>query len=124
MLQIRREVFETNSSSTHSITMCSESEFRRWQRGEVYFNNSYLSSLEDAGMWLTKDEAIKAVMNYKYYDGELDGLDGNEIGECLADEFQIYSYLNYGSYLEYYEEHYTSAHGDNIVAFGEYGMDG
>ena len=28
--QIRRGVFETNSSSTHSLTMCSEEEFEAW----------------------------------------------------------------------------------------------
>ncbi len=35
--QIRRNVFETNSSSTHSLTMCSEEEFEAWKRGEVLF---------------------------------------------------------------------------------------
>ena len=35
--QIRRGVFETNSSSTHSLTMCSEEEFEAWKRGEVLF---------------------------------------------------------------------------------------
>lgn len=32
--QIRRGVFETNSSSTHSLTMCSEEEFEQWKNGE------------------------------------------------------------------------------------------
>ena len=35
--QIRCGVFETNSSSTHSLTMCSEEEFEAWKRGEVLF---------------------------------------------------------------------------------------
>lgn len=35
--QIRRGVFETNSSSVHSITMCSDSEFDRWENGELLF---------------------------------------------------------------------------------------
>ena len=33
--QIRRGVFETNSSSTHSLTMCLKSDYDRWNRGEV-----------------------------------------------------------------------------------------
>lgn len=33
--QIRYGVFETNSSSVHSLTMCSEEEFEAWKRGEV-----------------------------------------------------------------------------------------
>jgi len=36
--QIRRGVFETNSSSTHSLTMCSEEEFEQWKNGELLFD--------------------------------------------------------------------------------------
>lgn len=35
--QIRRGVFETNSSSVHSITMCTRSDFDRWKDGELLF---------------------------------------------------------------------------------------
>ena len=34
--QVRRGAFETNSSSTHSITMCSESEFNEFENGNMY----------------------------------------------------------------------------------------
>ena len=39
MKQIRRNVFETNSSSTHSLTMCSKSQFEDWKAGKVLFND-------------------------------------------------------------------------------------
>ena len=35
--QIRQGVFETNSSSTHSITMCSGKVYDAWKAGELYF---------------------------------------------------------------------------------------
>lgn len=38
MKTIRRHVFETNSSSTHSITMCSKEDFDAWKNGLVIFN--------------------------------------------------------------------------------------
>ena len=38
MRQIRRNVFETNSSSTHSITMCMKSEFDKWVAGELVWD--------------------------------------------------------------------------------------
>ena len=38
MRQVRRGLFETNSSSTHSLTMCSGDEFRRWENGELLFD--------------------------------------------------------------------------------------
>ncbi len=31
--QIRRGVFETNSSSTHSLTMCSKKEYDEFEKG-------------------------------------------------------------------------------------------
>ena len=38
MKTIRQGCFETNSSSTHSITLCMESEFEKWKNGELYWN--------------------------------------------------------------------------------------
>ena len=35
--QIRKGVFETNSSSTHSLTICLKSDFDRWNRGRSPF---------------------------------------------------------------------------------------
>lgn len=36
--QVRRGVFETNSSSVHSITMCMKSEFDKWKSKELVFD--------------------------------------------------------------------------------------
>ena len=33
--QIRRGVFETNSSSTHSLTIVSQEEYDKWKKGEM-----------------------------------------------------------------------------------------
>lgn len=49
MQTIRKGVFETNSSSTHSITMCTQDEYDRWKNGELYY-------LECAEKFLTKEE--------------------------------------------------------------------
>lgn len=35
ILQIRRNVFETNSSSTHTLTICTQDEYEAFQRGEL-----------------------------------------------------------------------------------------
>ena len=34
--QIRRGVFESNSSSVHSLTMCMESDYDRWEKDNLY----------------------------------------------------------------------------------------
>lgn len=35
MKQIRKGTFETNSSSTHSITICTKEEFEKFKNGEL-----------------------------------------------------------------------------------------
>lgn len=45
MKTIRVGTFETNSSSTHSITMCMEEEYKKWENGELYYipyNNEFV----------------------------------------------------------------------------------
>ena len=36
--QIRRGVFETNSSSVHSLTMCTGSDYDKWKNGELVWS--------------------------------------------------------------------------------------
>lgn len=109
MKQIRRGVFETNSSSTHSLTMCMEDDFKRWERGELY-----LIPYSREKTFITKEEA-------EQYCRE------NEIpftDEELRDS-EIYSWDNYCTGdLEYFEEHFTTPAGERVVSFGEYGYDG
>ena len=35
--QVRRNVFETNSSSVHTLVVCKESDYDRWKNGEVLY---------------------------------------------------------------------------------------
>lgn len=39
MKQIRRNIFETNSSSAHSLTMCTQVDWLNWERGSLVFDN-------------------------------------------------------------------------------------
>ncbi len=38
IVQIRQGVFETNSSSTHSMTITTKEEWLKFKNGELYFN--------------------------------------------------------------------------------------
>lgn len=38
MKQIRLGIFETNSSSTHSIVICTDEEFEKWKNGELVYD--------------------------------------------------------------------------------------
>ena len=41
-IQIRNSVFETNSSSTHTLCICKKEEYDAWKEGKLFFD-----SLED-----------------------------------------------------------------------------
>lgn len=101
MRQIRRNVFETNSSSTHSITMCMKSEYDKWVEGGLVW-----SRWGDRLVPITPD--VKASMD----DGDGDYL--------TYDQFNDYDYIDF----ETFEESYTTPSGEQIISFGYYGYDG
>lgn len=128
MIQIRQGVFETNSSSTHSITIAPESDFNKWKNGDVYLNDGWWSSSNNSNRdktFLTKDEAVNLLGSYEYYkrNKDLNDMNDEELNEVFRD-WDIYTFENYwNDYLESYEKHYTTEHGDVVVAFGQYGYD-
>lgn len=40
-VQIRRGVFETNSSSVHSLTMCMKSDYDKWASEDIFLYMGY-----------------------------------------------------------------------------------
>lgn len=117
MRQIRRGVFETNSSSTHSLTMCSEEEYDRWEKGELVLVDSW--SVDEN--FITREEAINFVKEEGDFD-DVDMSDKQEVDDILRD----YEYISYDKYwdndeLEGFEDSYTTPSGEKVIAFGLYG---
>lgn len=109
--QIRFGTFETNSSSTHSITIVSKEQYDKWIRGECYFdhNKDKFISIEDGDIIRSK----YAVIN----NNEVDFSDYHEIPV---------TYDEWYSELADYNETYKATQKINdieIVAFGYYGYD-
>ena len=127
MKQTRYGVFETNSSSTHSITMCMKDDYDKWANGEVYLNEggwcSY-SKYKDK-QFVTKEEAIDIVVNNTYHhDADLTTMNNDELEEYFRDN-EIYTCDSYGNeYLENFEAEFTTPNGETVVSFGQYGYDG
>jgi hypothetical protein len=67
MKTIRRCVFETNSSSTHSITIVSEEEFELWKNGKLLHDpwNNELVSIPDEN-----DEDLETYSDWEDNDSE------------------------------------------------------
>ena len=120
--QIRRGVFETNSSSTHSLTIMMKSDYERWHDEKLYFyeggwgwgfkepvkNNLY-----------TRDEAVEFAKSHRYYKDE------KELNNAILRDMGFISWDDKGNeYLEGFYSEFTTPSGETIVAFGEYGYDG
>ncbi len=98
-IQIRRSLFETNSSSIHSLTMCSDSDYEKWKSGE------YIYDIDD-------DELIPLTDEIKI---SLDNVN----------EHQYFTYKNFfEDYILDYEvfaKTFTTENGEVVHAFGYYG---
>lgn len=146
-LQIRQGLFETNSSSTHTITIVDAEDFENWKKGEVWYNESddkFLpvdESIEEniktiENDFLRDDEKLPELFKEKYR--ELKNLE--EAIEAAEDDPELtidYDNLrwDYQSFYvshdfwrdvvtdeyEDYDESYTTKNGDKVVAFGYYG---
>ena len=121
--QIRRGVFETNSSSTHSLTIMMKSDYKRWQTEQLYLYDGsgwgWEFSKPVENQLYTRDEAVEFVKKNKYYK------DANEIDDDALRDCGFISWDDEGNeYLESFYKEFTTPSGETIVVFGEYGYDG
>ena len=98
--QIRRGVFETNSSSVHSLTMCMESDFNKWVTGELVWSR-----------W--GDELVPITDEIKK------SMEEDEREYLTYEQFNDYDYIDY----ETFEDSYTTPNGEIVKSFGYYGHD-
>lgn len=122
--QIRRGVFETNSSSTHSLTMCSGDEYDKWKNGKVLF-------WQWQDKFAAKEDIIEELQNARYrYSNELKYPDVNwededEVNDIFSEEkIQTYEEFFDNYDFETFENSYKTPNGEEVVAFGYYGYDG
>lgn len=144
MLQVRQGVFETNSSSTHTLNICTQEEFDAWTAkdsdicfiGDAWgdFNPSKFNGAKFVTKQEVLDRAVEANKEheneepgrYKPYDIEhfFEKSEDNWYSESEAVEENIYLAEDYESdTLEYYDCKFTTPSGDKMIAFGMYGQD-
>ena len=100
MIKVRRNVFETNSSSVHSLTMCMESDFNKWVAGELVWSR-----------W--GDELVPITDEIKK------SMEEDEREYLTYEQFNDYDYIDY----ETFEDSYTTPNGETVKSFGYYGHD-
>ena len=127
MRTVRRGTFETNSSSTHSITMCMESDYEKWKNGEMYWHrwNDELVSKEEAEKEMAKlrEEFIADNPDFDENNEEWKEKLEQYINEdkmyYTYEEFNDYDYIEYETFVDTFE----TPQGEKVVSFGYYGSD-
>lgn len=143
MKQIRKNVFETNSSSTHTLAICTEDEYKDWKYGKLLFNKWNETFVKNS-INITKQDRKEAEERYTIYKGKY-YKDWSELTEAEREEY-TYNYiaqqrrqeksfsfeedgLTYQEFmqncnndgLETETSHYTSPSGDKLVITCAYG---
>lgn len=149
MFNIRTNVFETNSSSTHTLVLCDKDEYTEWITGKKLYNlyhdephmwrvfdkekNMYVETEKGVPpTFVTEEEATYYDSNYPYPKAEVDCWKGDEL-EYITQNGEYYprKFLTFKEYIdiigdEYYtfEDLYTTPNGEEVIAFGYFGYDG
>jgi hypothetical protein len=97
MIQIRQGVFETNSSSTHALAICTQEEWDKLQSGEYVVDKCDITKMFDANDEAVKDDVYEIYLTY------------DELFDRVP--------------LEFFNRHFTTPSGDKMVAWGFYGYE-
>lgn len=81
MIKIRKNVFETNSSSVHTLTICTADEFKKFQNGEYMI--TWRGDFIPADEVTDDDEDVYSFDNYgeefEWYEQEFDSPSGDKM---------------------------------------------
>ena len=113
--QIRCGVYETNSSSTHSLCMCSAETYNKWCDNKLLY-------WEWKNKFGTKEDIIEELKE-KYPD--VDWNNEDEVHDIFEDnEIKTSDEYFDDEYLETFEKEYTTPGGEKVITFGKYGYAG
>lgn len=109
MIKIRQNVFETNSSSTHSLILCSDEDYKKLNNEELFIGGgNRLVSKEE------RDEMIQSILaEHPEYDAEE-----------VVKKYYLPMTLEQWSedeYLEYGEDKFKTPKGEIVHAVYKYG---
>lgn len=109
--QVRLGVFETNSSSTHSLVVCTKEEYEKWKSGELYY-------LQD--VWGLPDTLREEYKTRDFItENEKELLEENGL-----DESEVLSFKDWGYDYETETNNYTTKDGEELVIRSYFGYDG
>ncbi len=109
MKKTRTGVFETNSSSTHSMSLFMKEDYDKWVSGELYFN-------------VTEDELVtEEEAKLAYFEEEGSYLEMKSVNEVDVKDmgYPIYTHKEWmNAFDEPIEESITTPKGDVVIGLG------
>lgn len=139
MISVRRNVFETNSSSTHSLIICSDKVYNDWMDGKVVYDSYDEEFVEAEAKQPTeiafhKAEAMYTENKSDYMKDWKDLTPQMQLAylkENVMEEHDPYQYKTYEDYRnemnsmeESFERTWKTEHGDVVHILGYMGYDG
>ena len=130
MKQVRSNTFETNSSSTHSICMCTKDQYDSWASDWDSLKVDSVLYSNYKGKFVTVEEAVKYTNRYHDYVELSDILNTNspkhdDAVDCMRDEsFMTCDDFDNNNDNESYYDEFVTPGGETVVAFGNYGWAG
>ena len=137
MYSIRRNVFETNSSSTHSLIICSEKMYNDWKTMKVVYDNDndeFVEAKQPTEIDFHKAEVMYMENKSDYMKDWKDLTPKMQLAylkENVMEEPDPYQYKTYENYRnemnsmeESFERTWETEHGDVVHILGYMGYDG
>lgn len=121
MIKVRCGVFETNSSSVHSMIMCNDKEYKKLDNRELFIHpwNESLMTFDEVVSRYYKDCSRYEAEQFKQMPREEQI---KVIEECDI-AYSLEGWLHRHEYCESFEQTYQTGSGEIIHAVGYYGND-
>lgn len=115
----RLGMFESNSSSTHSMIIGMEDEFKKWENGELLYDRHNTRS------FCTKEEAINILKEESWHkDVDFNNIDPDELETYFVDEGFISCDWIDDDELDHDYNEFVTPKGEKICMLCSYGWDG
>lgn len=95
--QIRNGVFETNSSSVHTMTICTKKEFEGWENADLLYNTDTEKFITLAELSKYDEYEKEDIKTFDEYRNMFDyGMDVKEYKTESGDEITVFGGTYYG----------------------------
>ena len=120
---VRKGVFETNSSSTHTMIMCTGEEFQKFEDGEMLVSmwDEKLFSYDDITDFIKSDDYCKD----RFTKSSIDIKDKKAVLKWAAKnvyDLQDADTFYEDTYYDIFSQSFTTKSGEKVVAFGKWLM--